>query len=151
MSKPSEILSALQSQLQANSNLSYVDNAQIFLGAREGIATFPAICIERVDMEELEYAYPIARLKMTVELIILIKCEDKNQQLVGTPAGNPAIRGTLDVENDVKLAIDSDRTLGGKAIHTEIQDSADGVVEFPVRSVNLRLSILFQQTRSTRT
>lgn len=151
MSKPSEVLTALKEQLQGSANLSYVKDELIFLGAREGITTFPAICIERAEMTEEEYVYPKARLKMTAELIILVKCEDKDQQLVGSPSATPAIRGTLDVENDVKLAIDSDRTLGGAAIHTEIMDSADGVVEFPVRSVNLRLSIWFEQTRSVRT
>lgn len=151
MSTPADVLTALSEQLQDNANLSYFNDELIFIGAREGITTFPAICIERVEMDEQEFVYPVATLKMIVELIILIKCEDKNRQLIGTPTATPAIRGTLDVENDVKLAIDSDRTLGGSAIHTEILDSADGVVEFPVRSVNLRLSITFRQTREVRT
>lgn len=151
MSKPADVLAQLKTQLQNSANLSYVDDANIFLGAREGVTVFPAICIERVEMVEEEYVYPKARLKMICEVIILVKCEDKDKQLSGDPSGSPAIRGTLDVENDVKLAIDSDRTLGGKAIHLEILDSADGVVEFPIRSVNLRVSIWFEQTRAVRT
>jgi len=148
MSKPADVLVALQEQLQGSANLSYVKDEQIFLGARDGITFFPAICIEREEMIEEEYAYPVARIKMVVQLIILIKTEQKQYQLVGDGAD---VKGTLDIENDVKLAIDSSRTLGGAAIHVEVQDSVDGIVEYPVRSVNLRLSILFQQTRSVRT
>lgn len=148
MATPAEVLSALQAQLQNSANLSYVKDENIFIGARDGITFFPCICIEREEMNESEYAYPVARLTMVVQLIILIKTEQKDYQLIGDGTN---VKGTLDVENDVKLAIDSDRTLGGEAIHTEIQDSQDGVQEYPVRSVNLRLSILFQQTRSVRT
>lgn len=151
MSKPSDIITALSNQLKNSSKLDYIDDKLIFVGARESLISFPTVVIEREGLAELEYAYPIARLKMTVVLVVLISCYDKDQQLVGTPEGTPAIRGTLDVENDIKLAIDSDRTLGGAAIHTEILESADGIVEFPVRSITIRLSIWFQQTRAVRT
>lgn len=148
MSKPAEILEQLRDQLQGSANLSYVKDEMIFLGARDGLTFFPVICIEREELVEEEYAYPLARLKMTVQLLIFIKTEQKEYQLVGDGS---SVKGTLDIENDVKLAIDSDRTLGGKAIHTEILNSVDGIAEYPVRTVDMRLSVWFQQTRSVRT
>ena len=152
MSTPADVLNALMAQLQASDELDYIEDSQIFLGARESITVFPTICIEREKMDEEEFVYPLARLRMEVVLIICIKTHDKESQLVGSgqDSDGATVRGTLDVENDVKLAIDADRTLGGVAIHTKIMDSVDGIIEMPVRSVNLRLEILFQQTRAVR-
>lgn len=146
MAKPAEVLKALESQLKNSAILDYVKDAQIFLGARDGIATFPSICIERENLEEQNGVYPIAELRMAVQLIMLTRNENKNYQL----AGENGARGTLDLENDVKQAIDADLTLGGIANNIEIQDSADGIEEYPVRSVNLRIIIWFRQLKGDR-
>ena len=152
MSTPAEIISALQTQLKAaavtGGHLSYIDPLQILIGAREGLADFPAICIERESQEEKEFAYPQYDEMMKVVLIAIIKTEDKDQQLIGTDG---TTKGTLDVENDIKLTIDSDKTLGGKAIDVNIEDTVDGIIEFPVRSINIRMTIWFRQTRAVRT
>jgi len=149
MSTPKEVFNALREQLQASSDLAYVNDDLIFRGRREALTMFPSIALEVESITEQEYAYPVARILMVVQIIFLMKIDNKDAQLCGDD--DESVLGTLDSDNNLNLAIDSDRTLGGTAIHTEIQDSDHTIGDFPVRGFNKRISILFQQTRSVRT
>jgi len=146
MSKPSEILTALKAQLQNNSNLSYVNDAAILLGIRKELTIFPSIVIERISNSEANYVYPKKRLTMKVAIVCFIDVKDKDKQIVG----DANVKGTMDIENDVKLALDSDLTLGGKAFKLEIIDSLDDFIDYPIRSVEIIVDIKYEQTKGTR-
>jgi len=147
MSKPADVLNQIKTQLANYSGLSYVNDESIFLGVRESITIFPCIIIEPISISEQDNAYPNERLTMRVAVMGYINCTDKDKQIVG----NSNDKGILDVENDVKLALDSDRTLGGNAIHLDIAETTYQFVEYPIRSFAINIDVLFQQTKGTRT
>lgn len=144
--KPATILSAIQTQLQNSANLSYITDGNIMLGVRETIPRFPSIIIEPSELAETEYAYPKQRLTFSIAIIGYIEVMNNDKQFVG----DATTKGILDLENDIKLALDSDRTLGGAAHHLNIRRSVYDFVNFPVRSVTINIDILLEQTMSTR-
>jgi hypothetical protein len=146
MSKPANILSQLQTQLKNSSDLSYVDDNNIFLGAREGISQFPCIVLEPLNIGEVDHAYPKQRLTMTVAVVGFISITNKDKQIVG----DATEKGVMDFENDVKKAICSDITLGGYAIDIALTMTAYEFVEYPTRSFSINCEILFEQVSSTR-
>jgi hypothetical protein len=146
MSKPAEILTQLQTQLQGSADLSYVTDTNVFLGVRENITQFPCIVIEPLGMTELDYVYSKQKLHFRISVVGFIHVTNKDKQIVGDTTDV----GILDLENDVKKAISSDITLGGYAIKTEIQETAYEFVEFPIRSFSINLDVMFEQTAATR-
>jgi hypothetical protein len=146
LSKPSEILSQLQDQLQASSYLSYVNDDNILLGTRDNIVQFPTIVIEPIGMKEIDNVYSTQRLFFNIAVVGFIHVMNKDKQIVGDATD----KGILDLENDIKKAISSDITLGGYAIDTNLNTTAYEFVEYPIRSLSINLEILFQQTAATR-
>jgi hypothetical protein len=144
--KPSLILNAIQDQLQASTNLSYVSDSNILLGVRERIPLFPCILIEPINLDETEFAYTKQRLTLSIAIMGYIQVTDMDKQFVG----DANIKGILDIENDIKLALDSDRTLAGNAMHVIIRNSVYDFVNYPVRSVTINVDILLEQTKATR-
>lgn len=144
--KPADVLNALKEQLQDATGLSYIHDERVFLGVRERITIFPSILIEPSQIVEEDYAYPTERLKMTVAIYGYVEVHDPEKQFVG----DDNVKGILDLENDIKLALDSDRTLGGEAMHLDIRNSVYEFVNYPVRSVTINVDILFQQVRGSR-
>lgn len=144
--KPALILTALKTQLQNSSTLSYITDGNIMLGVREGITMYPCIVIEPLELAEAEYAYTQERLTMSVAITGHIQVQNKDKQFVG----DANTKGILDIENDIKLALDSDRTIGGTAIHMNVRGSVYDFVNYPVRSVTINVDILLEQTKGTR-
>lgn len=147
MSKPSDITTALITLLKNSSYLTYVGQSQFLVGVRESITQFPCIILEPVSGLEKEHVYPVERITRRYAIMGYILVTNKDLQIVG----NSAIKGIDDMENDIKLALDSDRTLGGKAIFVHIVDSKCDFVSYPVRDITITIDVDFQQTRGTRT
>lgn len=144
--KAATILTTLINQLKASTDISYVSDASILLGVREKILNFPAIIIEPTGLKEANYAWPKQRLTMNVGIIGYIQVMNAEKQIVG----DTITKGIMDFENDVKLALDSDRTLGGQAINLTIVDTSYDFVDFPYRSFTMNVEILFEQVQKTR-
>lgn len=146
MSKPSEILTQIKTQLQNSSDLSYVNNYEILLGVRSNMVNYPCIIIEPLGLLELDYVYLKQKLHFKIAVVGFIKVTNVDKQIVGDTTD----KGILDLENDVKKALSSDITLGGYAIKLEIKETAYDFVEFPVRSFSLSIDVMFEQTSTVR-
>ncbi len=148
MSKPAEVFSALTAQLEANATLSgYVK--QFLEGQREAqsITQYPTVIVDYTGSGETDDAYGEQRIRMRCIVYLVMNVTDKDKQIVG----DSTTKGALDYLNDLKKAIDTDRTLGGKAIHTYILDDSFSTVDFPVRVLALNVEILIEQTEAVRT
>lgn len=148
MSKPADILSALQDQLKNSADLSYINDECIFLGARESLSQYPCIVIEPLpNSVEINNDMNIyVDIRYFVAVIAYNKVMESNKQIVG----DSNVKGIADIENDLKKAISSDGTLGGVAVETIIHTSDLDFQEWPVRSVALEVEIFFRQNRTTR-
>lgn len=146
MSYADTILTTLQSQLEDHANLSYLKGEKVLLGLREHITQFPCIVIEYIGQSEEDYTYNTQNIILRLAIIGFIECHVKDKQIVG----DGTIKGIMDLENDIKKAIDSDRTIGGNAIHTYITDT-DSDVEFPIRFSTITIEIHYRQTSNVRT
>lgn len=146
MSNPAAIITALKDQLTDDATLSeYVKS--IFLGVREGIAQFPAIVIEPVGMDEDDDIRDHQELYFTVAVMAYVNVKDADKQIVG----DSDVKGILDVENEVKKAISSDKTLGGLVANLEIKETRYDVVDYPVRAFSINVIIYFRQNLTSRT
>jgi hypothetical protein len=147
MSTSAEILDALKTQLEDDATLSaYVKN--IYLGARENMTSFPLIFIEPVNTLETEERYGVQTVKLRAQIIGYIETMNKDMQIYG----DAAHKGILDFENDIKKAIDYDRTLDGHAIHSSfVKESTYDIIAYPLRAVGIEIEILFEQLTNVRT
>lgn len=145
--KLASILAALETQLQAATSLSYVNDTMIMQGFREGVVNFPCLFIEPIGNKEEDFAYPKERCTFRVALMGFLRVNDKDKQIVG----DSNTKGIVDFENDIKLAIDDDRTIGGTCIHADIVESTYEYKEYPIRGVTVAVEFLFEQTKATRT
>ena len=148
MATPSQILTALQDQLKNSSDLSYIADEAVILGAREAYDLYPCVAIEKVRTAEEEIDInTLVSIRMAVVVIAIIRVHDPSIQVVGSGTNY----GIVDVENHIKKAISEDKTLGGLAIDITIGQAVNDFEEFPVRSVGIELEIFFRQTELTRT
>lgn len=148
MSKPAETFRALKTRLQADTTLAgYVK--QFLEGQREAssITQYPTVITDYTGSSESDDAYGEQRIRMRCVVYMVITVTDKDKQIVG----DSTTKGALDYLNDLKTAIDTDRTLGGKAIHTSILDDSFSTVDFPVRVLALNVEILIEQKEAVRT
>jgi hypothetical protein len=148
MSKPAELITNLKTLLSGNATLSaYVK--QFLLGTREieTITLYPTIMLEPIVDEENDSVYQKQENHFRVQVIGLINVPDKDKQIVG----DANTKGILDVVNDVKLAIDGDRTLSGKANHIAIGETSYSPDLYPVRQFTMLLDIWYDQIAGTRT
>jgi hypothetical protein len=144
MSTPAEIITQLETQLANNATLSYVK--KVMLGYRENITAFPSIVIEPGEDNETEERYGKQTISFDVTVVGCISVTDKDKQIVG----DSGTKGILDFQNDIKKAIDSDRTLGGKCLHVRTPNTKYKV-NFPYREVAITVRILFEQNTNVRT
>lgn len=143
---PAGIIAQIMTQLTNNATLAtYVKG--IFQGVRENVAVYPCIFIEPLSQEVTEERYGIETIKLRVALMCFVQVMEPEYQICGITG----TKGVLDFENDVKIAIDSDRTIGGNAIHTVINGTQYEFSNFPERGITINLEILYQQTKGTRT
>lgn len=147
MSKPSEIINQLVTQLQNSSALSYLSDNAIFKGVRESVTIYPCVIIEPTRNAEQNITYGRQDNLLKVTIAGFIKVFDKDKQI----CGDSNVKGILDLENDLKIALSSDITLGGYAINTIILESGYDFEEYPIRSVAIDLEILYRQISTTRT
>lgn len=149
MSKPQDIMNQIVTQLKNSSALSYVEDANIFKGKRDNPIAYPCIFVEPMGSTEEDYAYPKERIKYRFDILAIVSCHDNDSQISGDGA---SIKGIMDIENDIKLALDSDRTLAGTAIHLDILGSDNGQVEgYPLRMTVVSVEVFFEQTLNIRT
>lgn len=140
MAKPLEILNKIQTQLQGSSDLTSVTDTHIFIGMRENITVFPSLIVELLSILEDNAAYGKQRLTMSVGVIGIVNTYDKDNQFTDL----------LTLENNVKKALSADITLGGYSINLEFGETIYDIIEYPVRSFNIRVDILFEQTSTGR-
>lgn len=147
MPTPDTIFDALHSQIVAASGLSYVK--KVFKGIRSNISDDqrPCIILEISNNGNIgEFlANRVCNVKMGVSIIAQIICYDQDVQIVG----NNAYKGILDIENDIRKAIDDDIQLSSNAILVE-HGVAEYDVEFtqtyPYRSVLIPVTVQYRQT-----
>jgi len=139
-----DVISVLKILLEGASELSYVK--EVLLGVREKMTLFPCLIIEPLSLTESDDTYARQVLTMCVSVIGYIHCTNKDKQI----AGDADTKGILDFENDLKKALDSNRTLSGAAIDTRITETVYEFAEYPLRSFALRLEVIFRQIAGTR-
>jgi len=144
MSTASSIMEKLKTQLEGNANLSYVSG--VFIGARESVTLFPALFIEPIRNEETSESLAYQRLTLTVAILGYVSVRNVDKQIVG----DTKTRGIIDLENDIKKAVSSDRSLGGLAIDTRIRQSVYGRSEHPARSISIEIDIDYAQDETER-
>jgi len=146
MSKPDEILSAVGSLLENDATLSgYVKN--FFIGKRVQQVTFPAIAVQQISITETNLTFGTQELIMTIGVHGALQVNNKDIQIVG----DGTTKGILDLENDIKKALSSDRFLSGKAVMMSILNSNYHDGEYPIKEVTIELEIQFRQNTFSRT
>ena len=144
---PAKIIAALQDKLQASTDLSYINDAHIFVGRRKAIANYPVIVIEPSGNKVVSREYPYENIALKVVIAAGLRVYDEEKQFVG----DTSIRGILDFENDIKKAVSSDNTLGGECIDMNILDvQNDDAEDYPIRSFIINVEILYRQNITTR-
>lgn len=144
---PASIVSAIKTLLANSTYLSYINDANIFLGFRESISIFPCIIIEPLGDTLTNEAMPNEYLILNVNITAYIQVHDKDKQIVG----DTQTKGVLDVENDIKKALSSNSTLGlAEVIDTKIISSVHDFEQYPVRGFAINLEVHYKQNRTTR-
>lgn len=141
MSQPKNILASLQEALRNSDSLAIVDDANILVGMRDNVAQYPSIIIEPIGIFESDIVYGRQRLTFQVAVIGLTQQNDKDLQ----------IEDLLSLENNIKKAIDESGTLSQTVIDIDIKETRYDIIEYPIRSCNIIIEILFQQEITTRT
>lgn len=106
-----ELLQAIQTQLRGDSNLSYIQDADIFITPDENIipvtANFPAIGLKDGPItrivEEAENWEP----HYTVFVIIYQLLTTGDTSIVGQ--ANPLIKGVLDIQEDIHTSLNDNK------------------------------------------
>lgn len=146
MATEKDVLTALKTQLTNDATLAaYVKN--VFFGVRDGVPDFPCLVIEPAELQEADEVYGRQEIRLKVLIVGLLEGMDPELQIVG----DGTTKGIVDFLLDVKKALSSDRTLGGKVIQTYIQSARFEYVEYPIRSFNLSVELFFRQDTTSRT
>lgn len=141
MSKPSEVIDALMSQLQADATLQGWSTS-FFKGVRERIVNFPCIVIEMLSISEnTEDGFNEVDQDIQLAVIGYKNISDPNNQ----------IDEMMDFSNVIKKAIETDHTLGGKVIRSIIPEEHHEFVNYPTRSIALAVNVWNRMTRAVRT
>jgi hypothetical protein len=149
MSNPNDILLQIQTQLKASSNLSYVDDNKIFLGIRSNFDDYPIICIEPILLTDLHGDVTLVQyLKMKVALLAYVSIDtgDQDESIADT-----SLDSMLKLENDIKIALDNDITLGGLVYDLNYTQSTYDISNYPLRGVQMEIELSFKQLSKTRT
>ena len=147
MSKPATIMDNLKTLLEDSSDLSYVRDNNILLGYREGLVRYPMIILEPQEIVEEDTTHNRQHLTFTIAVMGFIKVSDKEKQIVGSGT----TKGILDMLNDVKKAISSDRTIDSSAIWTKIVKTNFDIEAYPVRSFTIEIEVEYRQNSTNRT
>lgn len=147
MAKPAAVILALQTLLRESATLSYIDDTNIVLGMREKIVHWPFICIEPIRMEDADKdesrsVYDTDNIDFHVEIIAFARQLGDKDDLIADSTET----GILKLENDIKTAIDADRTIATTAIHTWFFETLYGVWDYPVRAASIEILIRIRET-----
>lgn len=147
MAKVSDIISALKSQLEDDSNLSYVK--KVFTDLRDRVVMFPTIFVSYMGSDESFDIHDTQEITAHIAVVAVINVTNQDKSLVG----DSNTKGLVDIENDIKKAISSNMTLGvDGVVMTKITSSrADEFENYPVRSIAMNLEVIFRQNYTTRT
>jgi len=145
---PSSIISAVQDAIQNSASLSYVADDSVYLGVRENITIFPCVIIEPVGDRLLEETFAYEERVLSINITGYAQVHDKDLQLIG----NAAIKGVLDIENDIRKAISSDITLGLSDVYdTRLVSTVHDFSQYPIRGFAINVECHYRQDRVTRT
>lgn len=135
-----DIVAALKSQLEDDSNLSSVKN--FFVGVRERISTYPTIIIDYLGSDESDELYDKQRVTTHLSITGIIHTTQLDDQ----------IDTMLDLKNNIIKAISADRTLSqsGKIWTRITRTTADKYEFFPVRAVTIEIEVTFRQDTTNR-
>lgn len=142
MSKERDIILGIRDLLRQNIN--YVKD--VFVGVRESITNFPCLAIEVNRIREEENI--CGKVELFTDLFIygFVRESDKDELLIGSGGR----KGIVDLLEDVKNALDVDRTIGGEVIHLSIGEARFGVVDYPVRGFELDVSVRYRVNKGGR-
>jgi hypothetical protein len=141
------ILQEIQDILQNSTYLSYINDANIFLGVRENVTMFPCLVIEVAGDRLLDETYPYEGRVLGLNIIVFVQVFDKDKQL----AGDTNTKGVLDIENDIRKAISADITLGLADIYdTRLLSTVQDITQYPIRGFAISLECHYRQSRLTR-
>lgn len=140
MSKPSEIIDALIDQLKADDDLAAM-NITFLKGVRERIVNFPCIVVEMLAINEIDTG-SFGTIEQDIQLAVI------GYKSISNP--DAQIAEMMDFSNAIKKAIESDATLGGVAIDTNMPEEHHEFVNYPVRSIALAVNVTNRQTRAVR-
>lgn len=141
------IFNAIKEILQDSSDLSYIDDDNIFAGVRQGLTVFPCIVMEVVGDRLLSESYPNEDRAIGINVIGYIQVYDKDKQI----AGDTDTKGVLDIENDIRKALSADVTLGlSDVLDTRLLVTTQDIETYPVRGFSINVEVHYRQNRLTR-
>ncbi len=115
---------------------------QVLLGTRENIAEFPCIIIDPVRIRFLLESYPSQDYIADIIIIGYARIHDKDSQFTGVDG---EVTGLLDIENDVRNVLMSDRSVDCKILDLKITEVGYDFAEYPVRSFAMRVECQYRK------
>jgi hypothetical protein len=144
MSTPATVINAVKTAITNNANLTYVK--QVMLGIRSEIPIYPCIILEPLNLLESNEVYTKQEMKLTISIYGYIKAFDNDLQI----AGDSNTKGILDLENDLKKALDNDRTFSNNALDSKIINTKYEFTDYPIRYFVMEFELYFRQDLKTR-
>ena len=144
---PNAIVAAVVTRLKTSTYLSYIDDNNIFEGARDDRQNFPSITIESAGGQVVEYNFPyeVKILKLIVNCAV--NSYDKDHQLTD----NGKLKGLLTVKNDILKALSQDDNLGLSDVYWVYMPSEqDANINYPIRESNINVEIKYRMDRKLR-
>ena len=107
---------------------------------------FPCIFIEPISTEEVDNGFACQDVTFNVAVVGVIETTDEDAQIIGDTDD----KGMLDIENDIKKAVCSDRTVGNTAYYCVVLRTNYSEKELNIRKCQIDVQIKFKQNASTR-
>ena len=146
--KTNDIIGAVIQYLRESTYLSYIDDNDIFEGARADRPNFPCITVEYVGSKVVEYNYPYEVRTCTLLVNIAVMNYDKDHQLTDDGA---TTKGLTTAINDVLKALSQDDNLGLTDVaFVQMPNDQASNINYPVRESEITVEIRYRQNRKTR-
>ena len=123
---------------------------RIYEGITENIplSHFPCIVMEPVSDPESRLTFPVVEPTFTISILGYIQVYKKGSRQI---VGDATVRGILDIERDIKMAIGRhEPRLGGEALSIEYGEVTFDFTSYPIRGVNVELKVRYRQNVDTR-
>lgn len=141
MSKPSDVINALMTQLQNDNTLKGMSTS-FLKGVRERIINFPCVIVEMLSISE-NVQDGFNEVDQDIQLAVI------GYKTISNP--DDQIEEMMDFSNAIKKAIETDHTLGGIAIQTTMPEEHHEFVNYPVRSIAIAVNVWNRMARTVRT